>query len=95
MPRLPPMTIVGRTTTGGPVDNLEVTDGRWVSRTGEVVLTATNAPFGVGDTMAFPDLPGRPTLTVRARPASASPAAGSSKAHEEQQRGILESSFAD
>ncbi len=40
-------------------------------------------------------LDGRPALTVRARPASASPAAGSSKVHEEQQRAIVESSFAD
>jgi 2-oxoglutarate dehydrogenase complex dehydrogenase (E1) component-like enzyme len=40
-------------------------------------------------------LGGRPQLTLRARPASASPAAGSSKAHEAQQRAVVESSFAD
>jgi putative ABC transport system permease protein len=62
--KLPPMTIVGRVTTGGSVDNLKITAGRWASRTGEVVLTSTNAPFGVGDKMIFPDLPSRPTLTV-------------------------------
>jgi putative ABC transport system permease protein len=61
---LPPMTIVGRATTNGPVDQLKITDGRWVARTGEVVLSSTNAPFGVGDHMTFPDLPGTPTLTV-------------------------------
>jgi putative ABC transport system permease protein len=61
---LPPMTIVGRATTGGPVDDLKITDGRWASRIGEVVLTSTNAPFGVGDKMTFPDLAGTPTLTV-------------------------------
>lgn len=62
--QLPPMTIVGRATTGGPVDDLQVTAGRWVSGPREVVLTATNAPFTVGDTMTFPDRPGTPTLTV-------------------------------
>ncbi|MFF1818554.1 FtsX-like permease family protein [Kribbella sp. NPDC058245] len=62
--RLPPMKLVGRTTTGGPVDELRITDGRWAVRIGEVVLSATNAPFGVGDVMAFPDLPGKPALTV-------------------------------
>jgi 2-oxoglutarate decarboxylase len=40
-------------------------------------------------------LGGRPPLTVRSRPASASPAAGSSKAHEEQQKAVVTSAFAD
>jgi multifunctional 2-oxoglutarate metabolism enzyme len=38
-------------------------------------------------------LPGRP-MTLRSRPASASPAAGSSKVHEAQQKALVESSFA-
>jgi 2-oxoglutarate dehydrogenase complex dehydrogenase (E1) component-like enzyme len=40
-------------------------------------------------------LGGRPQLTLRARPASASPAVGSSKAHEQQQHRVVESAFAD
>ena len=40
-------------------------------------------------------LDGRPPLTLRARPASASPAAGSGKVHEEQQRAVVETAFAD
>ena len=40
-------------------------------------------------------LDSRPQLTLRARPASASPAVGSSKAHEEQQHRVVESAFAD
>jgi 2-oxoglutarate dehydrogenase E1 component/2-oxoglutarate decarboxylase len=40
-------------------------------------------------------LGGRPQLTVRARPASASPATGSGKAHEEQQRAVIAAAFAD
>jgi putative ABC transport system permease protein len=62
--QLPPMTIIGRADTGGPVDDLQITDGRWATGAGEVVLTTHNAPFGVGDRMTFPDLPGMPTLTV-------------------------------
>jgi putative ABC transport system permease protein len=62
--QLPPMTIVGRADAAGPVDDLRITDGRWATGAGEVVLTADNAPFGVGDRMTFPDLPGKPTLTV-------------------------------
>jgi putative ABC transport system permease protein len=62
--QLPPMTIIGRADTGGPVDDLQITDGRWATGAGEVVLTTHNAPFGVGGRMTFPDLPGMPTLTV-------------------------------
>jgi putative ABC transport system permease protein len=62
--RLPPMTIVGRASTGGPVDRLDLADGRWATGPGQVVLTAENAPFGIGDTMRFPELPGAPALTV-------------------------------
>ena len=40
-------------------------------------------------------LDGRPMLTLRARPASASPAVGSGKAHEQQQHQVVESAFAD
>jgi 2-oxoglutarate dehydrogenase E1 component len=40
-------------------------------------------------------LGGRPQLTVRARPASASPATGSGRAHEEQQRAVIAAAFAD
>ncbi|MFF1308502.1 FtsX-like permease family protein [Streptomyces sp. NPDC058307] len=75
--KLAPMVIVGRASTGGPVDRLRITDGRWAAKPGEVVLTATNAPFGVGGHMTFPDLPGKPTLTVVGL---ASSAGGSSEA---------------
>ena len=40
-------------------------------------------------------LDGRPPLTVRSRPAAASPAAGSGRVHEQQQKALVESSFAD
>ncbi|MCO5967355.1 ABC transporter permease [Actinoallomurus soli] len=62
--RLPPMTIVGRADPGGPVDDLDLTSGRWATGTGQIVLPDGDAPFGIGDRMEFPDLPGRPSLTV-------------------------------
>jgi putative ABC transport system permease protein len=61
---LAPMTIVGRADPQGPVDDLQITQGRWATGTGEIVLTSDNAPFDVGDKMTFPDVPGGPTLTV-------------------------------
>ncbi|HEV7656291.1 MAG TPA: multifunctional oxoglutarate decarboxylase/oxoglutarate dehydrogenase thiamine pyrophosphate-binding subunit/dihydrolipoyllysine-residue succinyltransferase subunit [Mycobacteriales bacterium] len=63
---------------------------RWVQEEPENMGAWTYVAF------RLPALLGsRPQLTVRARPASASPAAGSSKTHEAQQRGIVESAFAD
>lgn len=60
---VPPLTTVGRADPGGPVDRLDVWEGRWASAAGEIVL---NAPPGsgfvpLGRTI---ELPGRPTLTV-------------------------------
>lgn len=62
--RLPPLTIVGRTDTGGPVDDLDLVHGRWATGPGEIVLRNDTSPFGMGDRMNFPDLPDSPVLTV-------------------------------
>ncbi|TVT40789.1 FtsX-like permease family protein [Amycolatopsis rhizosphaerae] len=62
--RLEPMTFVGRADDGGPVDDLVITAGRWATRPGEAVVSSTDSPFEVGDRMTFPDLPGKPALTV-------------------------------
>jgi putative ABC transport system permease protein len=61
---LPPMTFVGRASAGGPVDDIDLDDGHWVTGTGQVVLAEQGMPFAVGDRLRFPDLPGAPTLTV-------------------------------
>ncbi len=61
--QLDPMTFVGRAQPQGPVDDLRLTEGRWATGPGEVVLGG-NAPLGVGDTMTVPNLPSRPRLTV-------------------------------
>ncbi|MEU9717434.1 FtsX-like permease family protein [Streptomyces sp. NPDC047976] len=60
-----PMTVVGRGDPGRDVDELTLLDGRWPARSGEIVLSADSplAPT-TGVELAFPDLPGGPTLTV-------------------------------
>lgn len=60
-----PFAVVGRTSPGGSVDRVSVTDGRWVNGPGEIVLSADSGlvdPLGLE--FSFPDLPGSPTLKV-------------------------------
>ena len=76
-----PMTVVGRADPGGPVDAVTLTEGRWVTGPGEIVLhTDGRLPPGVqpkvGDVLRLPDLPGSPTLTVVGTARSVSETAG-------------------
>ncbi|MES4905719.1 MULTISPECIES: FtsX-like permease family protein [unclassified Streptomyces] len=60
-----PMTVVGRGDPGRDVDEVTLLDGRWPTRSGEIVLSANSSLFPtMGMKVAFPDLPGGPTLTV-------------------------------
>ncbi|MFJ9446120.1 FtsX-like permease family protein [Kitasatospora sp. NPDC101235] len=68
---LPPMTLVGRAESG-PLDDLRVTNGRWIEGPGEVVFLDGHSPLAVGDSMEFPDLPGHPSLRVVGLAASVS-----------------------
>ncbi|MGW1173893.1 FtsX-like permease family protein [Kitasatospora sp. NPDC002543] len=68
---LPPMTLVGRA-QGGQLDGLRITNGRWVAGPGEVVFLDGHSPLAVGESMEFPDLPGRPVLKVVGLAASVS-----------------------
>lgn len=63
---LPAMTIVGRATPDGSVDQLVLQAGRWVRQPGEVVLATGVLPpdVGPGSTVTAADAPGRPVLTV-------------------------------
>lgn len=60
----PPLDFVGRSDPGGAVDALTVTSGHWATGPGQVVLSDSNSPLGVGDKLRFPALPGTPVLTV-------------------------------
>ncbi|MFJ2160899.1 FtsX-like permease family protein [Streptomyces sp. NPDC087856] len=60
-----PLSVAGRSTSGGAIDNVTVIRGRWVEHPGEIVLSADTGPAGrLGQKLTFPDLPGSPTLTV-------------------------------
>jgi putative ABC transport system permease protein len=66
MASLPPLTLAGRTTPGGPVDDITLEAGHWPQRTGQVAVEATTDGFGVaiGDTLTVTSAPGKPRLTV-------------------------------
>ncbi|MEW2485036.1 FtsX-like permease family protein [Streptomyces sp. NPDC048411] len=60
-----PMTVVGRGDLGRDVDEVALLNGRWPTHSGEIVLSASSSLFPtMGMKLAFPDLPGGPTLTV-------------------------------
>ncbi|MFC5185149.1 ABC transporter permease [Actinomadura harenae] len=66
-PLAPPMTIAGRPRPDGPVDDVDLVQGRWATAPGEIVLDFDGAPVPVGHKVAFTQVPGRPTLTVVGR----------------------------
>lgn len=65
---LPALTLAGRASPGGPIDQLALQSGHWPTAPGQVVLAAGQSgpqiglPLGAKITLS--DLPGRPTLTV-------------------------------
>jgi putative ABC transport system permease protein len=66
---LPPVTVAGRASPGGPVDDLTLDAGRWAQRPSEIVLSrdfpspgATAQLIGTQITVTSP--PGHPVLTV-------------------------------
>ncbi|MFF9774939.1 FtsX-like permease family protein [Streptomyces sp. NPDC013978] len=61
---LPPITVVGRKDAGGPVDVIDLVEGEWATRPGQIVVAADAGPFRPGDRLAVPEAPGGPTLTV-------------------------------
>jgi putative ABC transport system permease protein len=63
---LPPLTLAGRSTPGGAVDDVTLEAGHWPQRTGQIVVEANTDGFGVGvgDTVTVSSAPGKPRLTV-------------------------------
>jgi putative ABC transport system permease protein len=64
---LPFMTLAGRASPGGPVDDISLQSGRWVTGPGQIVLSSTsNLPAGlaVGDLIMMTNAPGKPKLTL-------------------------------
>lgn len=60
------LTVVGRSSPGGPVDSVELMSGTWATGPGQIVMNVSGGGwgFGVGAHLRFPGLPGDPTLTV-------------------------------
>jgi len=61
----PPLTLVGRATPGGPLDDLTLTQGRWPRRPGEIVLSGDyQVSLRTGARIAVSTRPGSQALTV-------------------------------
>jgi putative ABC transport system permease protein len=66
---LPPATVAGRASPGGPVDDLTLDAGRWARRPGEIVLSRDFQSLGstaqlIGTQITVTSAPGHPVLTV-------------------------------
>ncbi|HSR83508.1 MAG TPA: FtsX-like permease family protein, partial [Streptosporangiaceae bacterium] len=61
----PPLTLAGRASPGGPLDNLTLQRGRWPQRQGELALSS-DSPIGLplGAQIPVRGVPGSPRLTV-------------------------------
>ncbi|MFB9446369.1 ABC transporter permease [Dactylosporangium vinaceum] len=62
--RLPAFTVAARPADTTGLDRLELTAGRYATGPDEIVWSAGNGPFAVGDQIEYPDAPGQPTLTI-------------------------------
>ena len=66
------LTVVGRASPGGPVDDLTLQSGHWATRPGQVVLLTDGqgAGVGIGTQVTVTGVPGSPRLTVVGRATS-------------------------
>jgi putative ABC transport system permease protein len=61
----PPMTLAGRASAGGPLDDLILQQGRWAQRPGELVLSSSyRYGLPLGARLTVTGVPGTPRLTV-------------------------------
>ncbi len=60
------LNVLGRTSTGGPLDHLDLMNGRMPARPGEIVLSADRLirNLSLGDKITITSAPGQPKLTV-------------------------------
>ena len=68
MMQLPDVTLVGRASPGGPIDQLALQSGHWPTAPGQVVLATgqngSDVGLPLGSKITLTDLPGKPALTV-------------------------------
>jgi putative ABC transport system permease protein len=59
------LTVVGRASPGGPVDDLTLTSGHWATQPGQIVLAGDRGPtVAIGTQITATGAPGSPRLTV-------------------------------
>jgi putative ABC transport system permease protein len=59
------LTLAGRASPGGPVDDLTLTSGHWPAQPGQVVLSDTRGPGeSIGTQLTVTGVPGSPHLTI-------------------------------
>jgi len=63
-PDLPDLSLVGRAQAGGPVDDITLISGHWVTGAGQIVLSTDLISVPLGSTVRFLDAPGQPSLSV-------------------------------
>lgn len=63
---MPPITLAGRASPGGPVDDITLDSGRWVKNPGEVVVSRDldGPTLQLGQQITVTGVPGTPRLTV-------------------------------
>lgn len=74
---LPGLSVVGRAQAGGPVDDVTLISGHWVTGPGQIVLSTDVVAVPLGSEVQFPDAPGAPSLTVVGYAQSITDSAGS------------------
>jgi putative ABC transport system permease protein len=68
--QLPPLTLAGRSSPGGPVDDIVLSSGHWPTATGQIVVSrGQSGPgpgpgLGLGQVITLTGVPGSPELTV-------------------------------
>jgi putative ABC transport system permease protein len=62
----PQLTLVGRSSPGGPVDNLTLKSGHWATGPGQIVWASSGSglQLGIGSQVTVTGVPGSPKLTV-------------------------------
>lgn len=63
--QLPALTLAGRSSPGGPVDDIVLSSGHWPTAAGQLVVSREpDTGLRLGQVITLSGVPGRPTLTV-------------------------------
>jgi putative ABC transport system permease protein len=80
--QLPPLTLAGRSSPGGPLDDIVLSSGHWPTATGQIVVSPGQSGTGLGSRLrlgqviTLTGVPGSPRLTVVGVGTSATGTAG-------------------